>query len=391
MAEDIKKKHVYIIGSKGIPAHYGGFETFVDNLVSRQVSEKIKYHVACMSDKKKRHGKYAKAELFYVKTRNIHSARAVLYDILSMKHTLKQIQENNLSDGVVYILACRIGPVFNFFVRKLHKRGFKVYVNPDGHEWMRAKWSAPVKLYWRISERMMIKHADLVICDSTGIQHYVEQEYSHYHPKTTYLAYGADTSRSGLKDGDEKLQEFYKKWGIKKRKYYLMVGRFVPENNFETVIKEFIECLSEDDLVIITNHENNKYFEKLKKTTLFEHDDRIKFVGTIYDTDLLKKIRENSFAYIHGHSVGGTNPSLLEALASTNINILYDCIFNREVAGRGALYFTLEEGSLRRIFNRLTGKTAKDYIRERGIARSRINEMYDWGGVVEGYEEVFCE
>lgn len=383
-----KEKHVFIVGCKGIPAHYGGFETFVDNLVKNQYNTNIKYHVSCMDTGKPEEVEYYNAERYFVKTPNLHSARAVFYDVRSLKIAIKQIKERKLRNGIVYILACRIGPFIRHYVKKLHKYGFKVYVNPDGHEWMRAKWNKPIKTYWKISEKLMIKHCDLAICDSTSIESYICQEYEKYDPKTIYLSYGADTTRSTLKDNAKVLVDWYNKWGIKKKEYYLMVGRFVPENNFELVLREFVKSKSKKDLVIVTNNDWTKLYEHLKEVTGFDKDKRVKFVGTVYDQDLIKKIRENSFAYIHGHSVGGTNPSLLEALASTDINLLYNCGFNREVAENGALYFSKDEGNLRKAFNLLDVTTKNlDTIAKRG--RQRINDYYDWNGIVNQYEELW--
>lgn len=390
MSETSEKTHVFIVGCKGIPAHYGGFETFVDNLVKNQFNTNIKYHVSCMDTGKLEEIDYYNAERYFVKTPNLHSARAVLYDIRSLKAAIEQIKERHLRNGIVYILACRIGPFVNHYIKKLHKYGFKVYVNPDGHEWMRAKWSKPVKKYWKLSERLMIKHCDLAICDSTSIENYICQEYVKYDPKTIYISYGADTTRSKLKDDAKELLDWYNKWGIKKKEYYLMVGRFVPENNYELVIREFVKSKSKKDLVIITNNDWVKFLDHLKETTGYEKDKRVKFVGTVYDQDLIKKIRENSFAYIHGHSVGGTNPSLLEALASTDINLLYNCGFNREVAENGALYFSKDEGNLEKAFN-LLDVTTKDLkaVAERG--RQRIHDYYDWNSIVNQYEELWDE
>ena len=160
-----------------------------------------------------------------------------------------------------------------------------------------------------------------------------------------------------LEDDSKKLMDWYNKFGIRKKQYYLVLGRFVPENNYETIIREFMKSSTKKDLVLVTNVEKNKLYMKLLVETGFAKDPRIKFVGTVYDKELVKKIRENSFAYIHGHSVGGTNPSLLEALASTDINILYDCGFNKEVAEKGALYFKLEDGSLRKLFREIEKKS----------------------------------
>ncbi len=124
--------------------------------------------------------------------------------------------------------------------------------------------------------------------------------------------------------------------------YYLAVGRFVPENNFQTMLTEFMSSTTRRDFVLITDVKQNQFYEILKEKTGFDQDPRIKFVGTVYDQNLLKFIREHAYGYIHGHEVGGTNPSLLEALSSTKMNLLLGVGFNREVGGQGALYWEKE-------------------------------------------------
>lgn len=380
-------RHIFIVGSKGIPAKYGGFETFVDELVTRKQSSDIKYHVACMGEAEKL--TYHGADCFGVKVPNVGPAKAVLYDLKAIKVATKIAKEQNITDGVLYILACRIGPFMRHAVKGLRKRGFKVYVNPDGHEWMRAKWNALIKKYWKLSERLMVKNADLLICDSKNIEKYIKTEYKNYSPKTVFIPYGADVARSELKDNSKELLDWCEKFGIRKKEYYLVLGRFVPENNYETIIREFMKSKTDKDLVLVTNVEKNRFYKKLLRETGFDGDKRIKFVGTVYDKELVKKIRENSFAYIHGHSVGGTNPSLLEALASTDINILFDCGFNREVAEDGAWYFGLKNGSLARLIGEIEGLPAPDVEKVTKCARKMIDEEYEWGKVVGEYEEVF--
>lgn len=381
-------RHIFIVGSKGIPAKYGGFETFVDELVTRKASSDIKYYVACMNAGKD--FSFNGAECFNVDVLNVGPAKAVLYDLKAIKVATKIAKEQNVSDGVLYILACRIGPFMRHAVKRLRKRGFKVYVNPDGHEWMRAKWNFLIKKYWKWSEKLMVKNADLLICDSKNIEEYIKTEYKKYSPKTTFIPYGADTSRSKLKDDSKELLDWYEKFGIRKKEYYLVLGRFVPENNYETIIREFMKSGTKKDLVLITNVEQNKFYKKLLAETGFDRDARIKFVGTVYDKELVKKIRENSFAYVHGHSVGGTNPSLLEALASTDINILYDCGFNREVAEDGAWYFGFSDGNLAKLIDEIEGLTTSSIEKVKKAARQRIDDEYEWGKVVGEYEGVWC-
>ena len=273
----------------------------------------------------------------------------------------------------------------------MKKYGIKLYINPDGHEWLRAKWSKPVKKYWKISEQLMVKEADLVICDSKNIEKYILESYSKYNPKTTFIAYGADLEKSKLSNESEELINWYKEKNVKPGNYYLIVGRFVPENNYKTMISEFMKSNTKKDLVIITNVERNKFYEKLRKETGFEKDSRIKFVGTVYEKELIKKIRENAFAYIHGHSVGGTNPSLIEALATTNLNLLYDVGFNREVGIDSALYWSKEEHSLANLIDTADVMPEEEIKLYGGKSSKRVNEAYTWEKIVDEYENIFWE
>lgn len=166
-------------------------------------------------------------------------------------------------------------------------------MNPDGHEWMRAKWSAPIRKYWKISEKMMVKYSDIVICDSINIEKYIHQSYDGKcikgrNPQTTYIAYGADMTKSKLADNDERLVKWYAEKGLSKKEYYLVVGRFVPENSFEIMIREFMKSNSKRDFAIITNV-NDKFLNELERKLHFKSDKRIKFVGTVYDKELIKE------------------------------------------------------------------------------------------------------
>lgn len=383
-------KDIFIVGSKGIPAQYGGYETFVDNLVTKQVTKDIKYHVACMTfDKNTRDYSYHDADCHEIYVPNIGGAKAILYDLKALNWALTTIKQNDLRKGIIYILACRIGPFIHRYIPKFHKYGFQVWVNPDGHEWLRAKWSKPVRKYWKISENGMVKNADLLVCDSKNIEKYIHSQYERFNPNTTFIAYGADITRSNLTFNDSNVKEWFKKYDIQLNNYFLIVGRFVPENNYETMIREFMLSNVEKDLVIITNVEKNAFYDSLKEKTHFDQDPRIKFVGTVYDKELLKFIRENAYGYLHGHSVGGTNPSLLEALGSTKLNLLYNVGFNKEVAEDAALYWSKTPGFLSGLLEKVN-KLKKLQIDNLGNkAKQRIINNYSWEKIVNKYEYTF--
>lgn len=388
MLNDSSVQHVFIVGSKGIPGNYGGYETFVDKLTEyHQNNPNLKYHVACKAKDTKTF-EYHNADCFDVKVPSIGPAQAIYYDVAALNQCVRYIKRHNIQLPIVYILACRIGPFAAHFQRVIHKLGGKLYINPDGHEWMRAKWSAPVRKYWKISEQLMTKHCDLLICDSKNIEDYIHDEYGKYNPKTTFISYGAETRKSKLADDDPKLIAWYKEKGLSPKSYYLVVGRFVPENNYETMIREFMKSHSKRDFALITNV-SDKFLEELKEKTHFDQDSRIKFVGTVYDKELLMKIRENAYGYFHGHEVGGTNPSLLEALGSTDLNLLLDVGFNREVAEDSALYWTKQSGNLASLIDWADGMNA-DEISELGKKASlRIVEAYSWQHIADEYESRF--
>lgn len=383
-------QHVFIVGSKGIPGNYGGYETFVDKLTEYHQDEKrLKYHVACKADEDGEF-EYHNAHCFKVKVPNIGPAQAIYYDVVALQRVVAYIKQHEIKHPVVYILACRIGPFCAHFHKEIRRLGGKLYVNPDGHEWMRAKWSKPVRAYWKQSERLMVKNCDLLICDSKNIERYIHEEYSKYDPQTTYISYGAETRRSALSDDDPALLAWYEEKGLSPKSYYLVVGRFVPENNYETMIREFMLSNSKRDFALITNV-SDRFLEELKQRTHFDEDSRIKFVGTVYDQELLMKIRENAYAYLHGHEVGGTNPSLLEALGSTDLNLLLDVGFNREVAEDAALYWTKKNGDLARLLNdadRLNMEQIEDMATK---SEEVVHTRYSWDYIANRYLNLLGE
>lgn len=387
------RQSIYIIGSKGIPAKYGGFETFVEKLTQHQKSSKLKYYVACLRENSLKSNitqdifEHNGATCFSVDVPDIGSAKAILYDVLSLKKAIEIAIKNEDESPIFYVLACRIGPFISYFKNKISKIGGKLYVNPDGHEWLREKWSLPVRKYWKLSETLMTKYSDLMICDSKTIESYIQEEYEKYSPQTTYIAYGTDTTKTNLQHNDNVVRAWYASKGVKEQDYYLVVGRFVPENNYEVMIREFMKSKSKKDFVLITNVEQNAFYEKLRKSTGFDQDERIKFVGTVYDQELLKYIRENAFAYFHGHEVGGTNPSLLEALASTKLNLLLDVGFNREVAEESAVYW--EKDELHCVIDEIETYSVEIIDKYDKRSYNKISKAFTWNFIVAEYEKLF--
>lgn len=403
----VSVQHVFIIGSKSL-GQYGGYETFVDYLIGEHENEpSIKYHIACKANgngymdetklsgvrvlKKNSDGsvaefEYKNAHVFKIPCPSIGSAVAIYYDRVAVKYSIQYCRENRIENPIFYILTCRIGLFIKGLRREIKSSGGKYYLNPDGHEWKRAKWSPAVRRYWKWSEKKMIGYADLVICDSVNIEKYIRDEYGV--KNTTYIAYGAEVTLSTLLDNDPKFTGWLKANGLEKGKYYLVVGRFVPENNFETMIREFMKSKSDKDFALITNM-NEKFLAELEMKLHWRNDSRIKFVGTVYDKELLKKIRECAYGYLHGHEVGGTNPSLLEALGSTDLNLLLDVEFNREVGKDAALYWRKEEGNLRKLIDKVDTMDGKQRTEYGLKAKGRIKNVYSWQFIGDEYRRVW--
>nr|WP_205397348.1 glycosyltransferase family 1 protein [Streptococcus lutetiensis] len=386
-------KSVYIIGSKGIPAKYGGFETFVEKLTENQKDKNIKYYVACMRENSAKSNiaedvfEHNGATCFNIDVPSIGPARAIAYDIAALKKAIEISKSNKDVEPIFYVLACRIGPFIGKYRKQIHALGGQLFVNPDGHEWMREKWSAPVRRYWKISESLMVKNADLLVCDSKNIEKYIQEDYQKYSPKTTYIAYGTDLHKSSLTSKDRIVREWFSEKGVSENNYYLVVGRFVPENNYEAMIREFMKSNTKKAFVLITNVEQNSFYEKLRKETGFDKDSRIKFVGTVYNQELLKYIRENAFAYFHGHEVGGTNPSLLEALSSTKLNLLLNVGFNKEVGVNGAIYW--DKDKLHTVIEKAETLSQEQINELDRLSTKQVQERFSWDFIVDEYERVF--
>lgn len=398
-------QHVFIVGTKSLGT-YGGYETFVNKLTEyHQNNKELKYHVACkangdgcMEESLIEGVKivndfefiYHNAHCYKIHVPNIGAAQAIYYDLAALHAFCKYIKKNHIEHPIIYILACRVGPFMGYYKRVIHKFGGKIFLNPDGHEFLRRKWNFCIRKYWKYSEQLMVKRSDLVICDSVNIKKYILENYEKYNPKVTFIAYGAETRRSDLLDDAPKLLNWYKKKGLRAKEYYLVVGRFVPENNYETMIREFIKSHTNKAFVIITNV-NDKFLYELERKLHYLNDERIKFVGTVYDQELLMKIRENAYGYFHGHEVGGTNPSLLEALGSTDLNLLLNVGFNKEVAENAAVYWNKNEGSLAGLID-WADKAKPEEIAEYGRkAKKRIKDAYSWQYICDKYAEIFLK
>ena len=401
-----QERHVFIVGAKSV-GQYGGFESFVAELLACHRDHPVlRYHVtvkargsgamdesglAGVTPLDSRTFLWNGARIRKLSVPPLGPAQAVALDINGLRQAVRFCRENRMKQPVFYLLACRIGPFLGPLVRAVHRLGGTLYVNPDGQEYLRAKWPAPVRAYWRLSERLTVRRADVLVCDSRRIEANLLETYKRYAPKTVFIPYGAHLTPSPLSGGDPAFAGWMADNGLTPGGYYMCCARLVPENSFETMIREFMASGARRPLVLITTGDKST-MDSLRKSTGFEKDPRIRFVPPVYRRELLRKIRENAYANLHGHTVGGTNPTLLEALAATKLNLLVDVSYNREAAGDAALYWTREPGSLRGLIDRVDRpetfpeERREEYGRK---ARERIKAEYSWDKIARQYEQLW--
>ena len=380
-------KNVFIIGARGYHAKYGGWETFVSNLVDHYNDKKTKFYISELSLKKEDANKVTKinnniyVNSVYVK--DIGSAKMFIYGINSYLYTLKYIKKNKIKNAYIYVLGLKLGPMLWFYKRLRKKYNITVLVNPDGLEHRRSKWNKIVQLCFLLSEWSMINHSDIVVCDGLGIREYIENRYKKLKGKTKYIAYGYE--EIDFTNIDEK--KILKKYNLTSDNYLLMVGRCVPENNYELVINEFMKSKIDKDLIIITNLSSSNYYQELLDKTNCISDKRIKFIDGVYQKEEISTIRKNAYLYIHGHSVGGTNPSLIEALSLTDLNLLYDVCFNHDIGLDTCLYFK-EKGSLTKLLD--NKKLLNDKKKKLGsLAKEHVKNNFTWDIIISKYKEIF--
>ena len=314
------KKKLAIIGTVGVPARYGGFETLAHQLVENLNN---KYDITVYNSTKHYSAKERVKEWNGAKIKYIplsaNGCCSIFYDIISMIHAI-------FFSEVLLILGVS-GCLFLPFI-KLFFPSKKIIVNVDGLEWRRAKWNAYAKTFLSVSERVAVWCANEIIADNAAIQKYVLDRYG---KKSNLIEYGADHNQV------ESIQsETFKKYPFLKQEYAFKVARIEPENNIHTILKGFAK---QDTLplVLIGNWKNSDYGKSLQNE--FSAYDHLHLLDPIYESNLLNQMRSNAKVYIHGHSEGGTNPSLVEAMYLALPIISFDIIYNKVTTENQAIYF----------------------------------------------------
>lgn len=314
-------KRVAIVGIQGVPAKYGGFETLVENIIGDNCSSEVCYTVFCSAkDYTVRQETYKGVRLKWVPFFHANGAQSTPYDILSMLRCLRGYD----TVVVLGVSGCIFLPLFRLLYRR------KLIVNIDGLEHRRAKWGKFAKWFLRTSEAMAVRFADVVVADNKGIQDYVTETYG---KPSELIAYGGDHTQREVPE--ERQQEILNKYGVKANDYAISVCRIEPENNSHILCEAFAK--SGKNLVFVGNWERSEYSRNLKKE--YGSYSNIRMVDSVYDLDELYALRNQCECYIHGHSAGGTNPSLVEAMSFGKPIIAFDVVYNRETTENKAYYF----------------------------------------------------
>ena len=379
MKEFKQKSSIAIIGSRGIPNNYGGFEGFTETLSENLVKNGYKVYVSCEHPGEKNCTNTLNGvNLFYFPIKHPkYSIMGMIYEVL---YDVYSLFKASIMADQVYMLGYSAS--LFFFIPKLF--GKTLYLNPDGFEWKRAKFNSSLKFLLKISEKMGSFWADKIIADSKGIKEYYDKKYN---IESNYIAYGA-SEIPPVKWDNEKLPDVLKHGIISDSDYWLLVARLEPENNIHTMIEGYIKSDTKKSLIIVGNYDSPQYMEYINNI-IDKHggDKKIVFTGGIYDQDTLNMLRQNCFAYLHGHSVGGTNPSLLEAMVMKNVVLAHDNQFNREVCEDSALYF-MDPDELKVRINMVENNT-DNYLELKSRAFFRVKNEYSWDKIFALYNDLF--
>jgi len=364
---------IAMVGFRGIPHTYGGGEDLVRYLAPGLVSRGHDVIVYCRYNLFKNHDKYHKGvrRIFLPTIEHkffgqLFHAFFSIIDLLFRKVDIIYI--HTLPSGVYSIIPW----IFN-------KR---IVVNPNGFDWKRGKWGFFGKLYFRLSARICLFTAKEFITDSKAIRRYYLDSFNR---DSTFVAYGTQIQKSENK-------EIINKYDVVGRDYYLIACRLVPENNIDLIIKAFSQTNSKKKLLVAGNANfKNSWVHNLYSI----NDPRIKFLGHISDQNMLKELHCNCFAYLHGHSMGGINPSLVKALGHENCVLALNTPYNSEVliSDNGVQYgifFEKDYRDLKKIIEKLEANPsiAESY---RQKATKRIYEAFTYGHIVSGYEKAFIK
>lgn len=357
---------IAILGTRGIPARYGGFETFAERLSIGLVEKGWSVEVYCEDDGTDRPDTYHGVTLKTVAVPRLGPLSTIVFDILCLwkaRHA-----------SVVYMLG--YGASLFCFVPRLF--GKQVWINMDGLEWKRSKFNWAGRTYLRIMEAIATKVANRLVADAEGIRAYLEQTYRKL-PQVDVIPYGSDVITAGE-------PELLDEWSLSPDGYYLVVARLEPENHVLEAIEGYCLSGAKEPLIVLGNDKvATEYVARLKQAA---SKGNVHFLGAIHDNRKLSTLRYYSKAYIHGHSVGGTNPSLLEAMGCRNLILAHDNVFNREVTDNNAYFFGPPQ-QLAEIIRQIDHQGSK-ISQMRQAVFERVKSQYSWQRIVDIYDNLLA-
>jgi len=357
---------IAFIGTRGVPARYGGFETCAEEIGWRLAARGHEITVYARS----RFYPMPSVEWRGMRVLSLPAVRVKALETLS--HTARSLADAaRRGFDVLLVFNGANSPL----LRLKRFRGAPTVLHADGLEWRRGKWGRFGRAYQRWAERITAGHRGPVIADSTEIQKYYRERYGR---ETIRIAYGADIRTSSR-------PELLEPFGLRPGGYVLQITRFEPENNPDLTVSAFEGWPADKRLVLVGGA---PYSSAFARKIAEARDPRIVRPGFIYDKDLLRELLANAWAYVHGNEVGGTNPALLEAMAAGCFVIARDVPFNREVLGEAGVYFEKNAGALR---DKLAWALAHEgELGPRKAAAVEIIRLrYNWDRVADAYEELF--
>lgn len=358
---------IAMIGTRGVPAAYGGFETAVEEVGKRLVARGHEVTVYCRNSRSTRPPRsYLGMTLVHLPALRIKSAETITHTALSVCHAIA-----GRTPSVAIVFNAANSPS----VPLLRARRIPVVVHVDGLEWMRSKWGAIGRRYYRAAERFAVKWSDALIADAQGIADYYTETFN---VPTELLAYGATIQDNA---GTDRIAEL----GLESRQYHLVVARFEPENHVDMILEAYRSSSCSKPLVVVGDAPYaHAYTQKI--ADIAASDPRIRMLGRMGDQDQLDQLYGNALTYAHGHSVGGTNPSLLRAMGGGTPILAFDVVFNREVVGADGGYFG-GPAALRLLFDDSEHSVPR-LLRIGQQLQRRASQLYDWDAVALGYENL---
>ncbi|MFT5081903.1 MAG: glycosyltransferase involved in cell wall biosynthesis [Planctomycetota bacterium] len=365
------KRSIAIVGSRGIPACYGGFETAADVLARRLVLAGHRVVVTCEKTAEPGPETYAGAELRYYAAPPLGPASTIVHDCLALWDLRREVD-------IIYLLG--YGAAFATVFPRM--AGTEIWINPDGVEWARAKWPPLAKLWFRAMEYVTMRAAHRVVSDAEALGDHLRARHKTGAEITT-IAYGTEVTTEAPET------DTVAEYGLGVDSYFLIVCRLEPENHILEAIEGYKAAGDLSMPLAILGNTQNKtpYVQQLLAAA--EGAD-VRFIGTEYNAAKLAALRFHARAYVHGHSVGGTNPSLLEALGVGNLLLAHDNPFNREVIGHVQAEWFASPQDAARGYQHLAQLGNTEVQERRCAARKRAEDSYSWDLIATAYEQLLA-